>query len=122
VHKLFAEIGPRLADRPGGYARIVRLGPRSGDAAELVYLELVDDPVVLRPRAARAEEPVAVAETPEAEDEGAAEEEESAREEETPDVEAEDAAAEPGEDEYEEPDATAGPPPEAESGEQQPRN
>src|SRR5712691_4008491 len=48
VHKLFTEIGPRLADRPGGYARIVRLGPRSGDAAELVYLELVDDPVVLR--------------------------------------------------------------------------
>ena len=42
VHKLFSEIGPRFADRPGGYSRIVRIGPRQGDAAEMVYLELVD--------------------------------------------------------------------------------
>jgi large subunit ribosomal protein L17 len=42
VHKLFAEIGPRMADRPGGYSRIVKIGHRYGDAAELVYLELVD--------------------------------------------------------------------------------
>ncbi len=42
VHKLFAEVAPRFKDRPGGYSRIVRIGPRPGDAAEMAYLELVD--------------------------------------------------------------------------------
>jgi large subunit ribosomal protein L17 len=42
VHKLFTEVAPRFGDRPGGYSRIIRIGPRPGDAAEMVYLELVD--------------------------------------------------------------------------------
>jgi large subunit ribosomal protein L17 len=41
VHKLFEEVAPRYAERPGGYTRIVKLGPRRSDATEMVFLELV---------------------------------------------------------------------------------
>ena len=42
VGRLFDTIGARFADRHGGYTRIIRVGPRPGDAAPMVYLELVD--------------------------------------------------------------------------------
>jgi large subunit ribosomal protein L17 len=42
VAKLFTDIGPRMKDRNGGYTRILKLGERYGDAAEMVILELVD--------------------------------------------------------------------------------
>ena len=41
VHKLFVDVAPRYAERPGGYTRILKLGPRRSDATEMVFLELV---------------------------------------------------------------------------------
>jgi large subunit ribosomal protein L17 len=41
VHKLFEEVAPRYDERPGGYTRIVKLGPRRSDSTEMVFLELV---------------------------------------------------------------------------------
>ena len=44
VGKLFAELGPRYAERPGGYIRILKCGYRAGDKAPMAYVELVDRP------------------------------------------------------------------------------
>jgi large subunit ribosomal protein L17 len=41
VYRLFEEVAPRYTDRPGGYTRILKLGPRRSDATEMVFLELV---------------------------------------------------------------------------------
>jgi large subunit ribosomal protein L17 len=73
VHKLFADVAPLFKDRPGGYTRIIRIGTRPGDAAEMVYLELVDEEYVATQREERTPEPVPE-EEPVAEEAPAAEE------------------------------------------------
>ena len=45
VGKLFGDIGPRFKERPGGYLRILKTGPRSGDAAPMAIVQLVDGPL-----------------------------------------------------------------------------
>jgi large subunit ribosomal protein L17 len=45
VGKLFTDLGPRFKERPGGYLRILKMGPRPGDAAPMAIVQLVDGPV-----------------------------------------------------------------------------
>ena len=116
VHRLFADVAPRFKDRPGGYARIVKIGPRPGDSAEMAYLELIDEEYVAQQRAERA---TAVAEPEEAEEPVAEAEEAEAEADEEAEAEAEaepEAADEPeAEAEADEPAAEAEPPAEDET-------
>lgn len=50
VQKLFTEIGPSFKERPGGYTRVVRVGNRPGDAAEMAVIQLVKDELKLNPK------------------------------------------------------------------------
>ncbi len=54
VGKLFSEIAPRFADRPGGYVRILKCGYRAGDKAPMAYVELLDRPEIEESEAVEA--------------------------------------------------------------------
>jgi large subunit ribosomal protein L17 len=71
LHHLFADIGPRFVNRPGGYVRIVKLGLRKGDSASVVVIELVDGDVTPRATPARPAASAAPAAAAPVEDENA---------------------------------------------------
>ncbi|MEI2776814.1 MAG: 50S ribosomal protein L17 [Tetrasphaera sp.] len=56
VHRLFVEIAPDMAERPGGYTRITKISPRKGDNAPMAIIELVREPVTAKPKRAAVAE------------------------------------------------------------------
>lgn len=54
VKTLFETIGPRFADRPGGYLRVIKCGLRSGDSAPMAYIQLIDEPCKPKAKAKKA--------------------------------------------------------------------
>ena len=84
LNKLFTEIGPRMKDRKGGYTRILKMGYRQGDAADVVILELVDyklpDPDAKEDKQAKPAEKKAPAKKAPAKKAKAAEKAEAAKE------------------------------------------